>query len=338
MVSPDRSDKIRLQIAARNRPAEPTLDLIIPVYNEEETIPHFMERIDSIGELLKPAKVRCLFVNDGSRDATLDVLWGYVQSREDIAVVDLSRNFGKEAALCAGLEASTADIAVPIDVDLQDPPELIADFLEKWREGYSVVAGRRIDRQSDTPLKRFTSGAFYRVFNTISDTPIIDNVGDFRLMDRKVVDALNQMPESTRFMKGLFGWVGFPTAVVDYTRPKRVSGQTTFSYRKLFRFAMDGLMSFSGVPLRMWLYLGILAAGLSASAGVFIFLRTLVFGRDVPGFATLFVSIAFAFSIQMVSLGVLAEYVSRIFVESKRRPTFLVNTSFGAGVDEDKAA
>ena len=169
MVSPDRSDKIRLQIAARNRPAEPTLDLIIPVYNEEETIPHFMERIDSIGELLKPAKVRCLFVNDGSRDATLDVLWGYVQSREDIAVVDLSRNFGKEAALCAGLEASTADIAVPIDVDLQDPPELIADFLEKWREGYAVVAGRRIDRQSDTPLKRFTSGAFYRVFNAISD-------------------------------------------------------------------------------------------------------------------------------------------------------------------------
>ena len=202
MVSPDRSDKIRLQIAARTRPAEPTLDLIIPVYNEEETIPHFMERVDSIGELLKPAKVRCLFVNDGSRDATLDVLWGYVETREDIAVVDLSRNFGKEAALCAGLEASTADIAVPIDVDLQDPPELIADFLEKWREGYAVVVGRRIDRRSDTPLKRFTSGAFYRVFNTISDTPIIDNVGDFRLMDRRVVDALNQMPESTRFIRG----------------------------------------------------------------------------------------------------------------------------------------
>lgn len=335
MVEPELPDQIRLQIAAKQRPAEPTVDLIVPVFNEEDTIAHFLERIDAVRDGLEPATLRCIFVNDGSRDATLDILWNTAQARDDIAVVDLSRNFGKESALCAGLEASTADVAVPIDVDLQDPPELIADFLAKWREGYAVVAGRRVDRQSDTFFKRLTSGAFYRVFNAISDTPIITNVGDFRLMDRKVVKALNQMPESTRFTKGLFGWVGFPTAVVDYVRPERVSGETSWNYRRLFRFAMDGLMSFSGVPLRMWLYIGILAAAISASAGLFIIVRTMVLGRDVPGFAALFVSISFAFSLQMISLGVLAEYVSRIFVESKRRPNYIVNTAFGAGVDRD---
>ena len=338
MVEPESPDQIRLQIAARARPAEPTVDLIVPVYNEEEAIPHFLQRIDAIRDSLKPAALRCIFVNDGSKDKTLDVLWKTTQARDDVAVVDLSRNFGKESALCAGLEASTADVAVPIDVDLQDPPELIADFLDKWREGYAVVAGRRVDRQSDTFTKRLTSGAFYRVFNAISDTPIISNVGDFRLMDRKVVQALGQMPESTRFTKGLFGWVGFPTAVVDYVRPERVSGESSWSYRRLFRFAMDGLMSFSGVPLRMWLYFGVLTATISASAGLFIIVRTMVFGRDTPGFATLFVSIAFAFSLQMISLGVLAEYVSRIFVESKRRPNYIVNTTFGAGVDREDPA
>lgn len=243
-----------------------------------------------------------------------------------LVIVDLSRNFGKEAALSAGLEHATGDAIIPLDADLQDPPQLVSALIEKWEEGYDVVLARRVDRSSDSFLKRVTAGAFYNVINRLSDVDIPHHVGDFRLMDRRVVDVLKSLPEARRFMKGLFAWAGFRTITVDYVRPERNLGTSKFSGWKLWNLALEGITSFSIVPLKIWTYIGFLVAACSFIYGSFIVGRTIIFGVDVPGYASLTSIVLFMSGLQMIGLGVLGEYVGRIYLEAKRRPPFIVRS------------
>lgn len=301
------------------------LSLVVPVYNEAESIEPFLQRVTQVLKNQTAVRAEYVFVNDGSTDDTLERLLAHQREGYRIIVVDLSRNFGKEAALTAGLEAAQGQVVVPIDVDLQDPPELIPDMIDKWREGYEVVLGRRISRTDDSPLKRFTANWFYRSINSIGEHPKVpSNVGDFRLMDRKVVAALKKLPESRRFMKGLFAWVGFRTAYVDYRRAERVTERSRFTTWRLWNFALEGVTSFSTVPLRMWSYLGLTVSLISLAYAFFIAVRVLIHGVDVPGYASLMVAITFLGGLQLIGIGVLGEYLGRAYIESKRRPIFVV--------------
>ena len=267
-------------------------------------------------------------VNDGSTDSTLEKLISATKSRKNIRVVDLSRNFGKEAALTAGLDYSVGKAVVPIDADLQDPPELIKEFVKKWDEGYEVVLAKRIDRSKDKFGKRVTAKFFYKLHNKISKTKIPENVGDYRLMTRKVVDAVSKLPENQRFMKGVFAWVGFKTTVVEYKREERQAGETSFNSWKLWNFAMDGITGFSTVPLRIWLYLGVFISSISFLYGSFIILRTILMGIDVPGYASLLTIMLFLGGVQLIGIGVIGEYVGRMYMESKRRPPYIVDKEY----------
>jgi len=305
-----------------NAPLE--LSLVVPVYNEIETVALFVERVQSVFNDPATILVEYIFVNDGSTDATLETLLLLQRRTPGIKVVDLSRNFGKEAALSAGLRCATGQVVVPIDVDLQDPPELVLEMIDKWREGYEVVLGRRVDRTSDSWAKRASANWFYRIHNKIADPAIPENVGDFRLMDRQVVDALNALPESRRFMKGLFAWVGFRTVCINYSRPERIAGSSKFNGWRLWNFALEGITSFSTDPLKIWTYLGI-----GVSLGSFLFatlivLKVVFFGVDVPGYASLMVAVTFLGGLQLIGIGVLGEYLGRTYLESKRRPVYLV--------------
>ncbi len=314
------------------RKAEPLISLIVPCYNESETVHMFVEAVD---KALPTAKLEYVFVNDGSPDDTLLKLLALSEKDNRIIVIDLSRNFGKEAAMTAGIDAATGDVVIPMDADLQDPPEVISDFLEKWREGYDVVYGIRMDRNSDTRGKRFTAGLFYRFFNKLAEREIPADVGDFRLMDRVVVDAVKSMPERNRFMKGIFAWVGFPSIGVGYVRAERSAGETKFNYWKLWNFALEGLVSFSTIPLRIWTYAGMTVAFASVVYAVIIVVRTLVFGRDVPGYASIMTAVLFLGGVQLVSLGVIGEYMSRLFLESKQRPLYLRRGVYREGKHAD---
>ncbi len=242
-----------------------------------------------------------------------------------------SRNFGKEAALTAGLDEAHGEAVIPIDADLQDPPELIPTLISHWREGYEVVLAKRSDRLSDGFLKRKTAGLFYRLHNHISDTAIPENVGDFRLIDRAVVTALHALPERRRFMKGLFAWVGFKTATVEYARATRVAGKTKFGGWRLWNFALEGITSFSTIPLRVWTYLGTSFAVIGFLYALFIIVRVLVFGKDTPGFASLLVAILFLGGVQLIGIGVIGEYIGRIYIESKQRPIYIVRNRIQKG-------
>ena len=297
------------------------LSLVVPVYNEAETVALFIERVNQVFLDNPSIQIEIVFVNDGSSDATLQNLLECQSRDHRVRIVDLSRNFGKEAALSAGLEFAEGQVVVPIDVDLQDPPELIPDMIAKWREGYDVVLGKRMDRDTDSWAKRVSADWFYRIHNWISEPLIPENVGDFRLMDRAVVDVLKRLPESRRFMKGLFAWVGFRTAAVEYMRS---AGTTKFNGWRLWNLALEGLTSFSTVPLRIWTYLGSLVALASFLYGIYIALRIAVYGVEVPGYASVFVAVTFLGGLQLVGIGVIGEYLGRTYLESKRRPTFLV--------------
>lgn len=304
------------------------LSLVIPMHNEAPVLEGLFRRLDeTVGALAVELEIVC--VDDGSRDATLDLLRERAAADPRVKALSLSRNFGKEAALTAGLEAATGQMIVPLDADLQDPPELIGEFVTLWEQGYDVVYGVRSDRTSDTFLKRTTAGLFYQVFNSLSDYPIPASTGDFRLMDRRVVEALKQLPERNRFMKGLFAWVGFRQVGVPYVRPARMAGTTAWGYRKLFRFAVDGVTAFTTLPLRVWTAVGVGAGVLAAVAGVGLILRVLIVGRDVPGYASLMVALLFGFALQMIALGVLGEYIGRMYQEVKGRPTYLVKDRIG---------
>ncbi|MCL2010034.1 MAG: glycosyltransferase family 2 protein [Synergistaceae bacterium] len=306
------------------------ITILCPCYNEEEAIPIFFKEIipvmENIGE---PFELIC--VNDGSEDLTLEVLLSFAQKDGRIKIVDLSRNFGKEAALTAAIDHASGDAVIPIDVDLQDPPELIPEMIVKWREGYEVVLAKRSDRLSDSFMKRFSAQLFYRVHNKISKPAIPENVGDFRLMDRCVVEALKTLHEYHRFMKGLFAWVGFKTCVIEYTRRARVAGGSKFNTWRLWKFALEGITSFSTFPLTMWLYIG---GGVSFCAfcyGMLIFFRTLAYGVDLPGYASSICLILFFGGLQMLGIGILGEYVGRTYIESKRRSPYIARFCFQKG-------
>jgi len=301
-----------------------SLSLVVPVYNEEETVALFLDRVNQVFASDSFIKLELVFVNDGSSDATLDCLLTLQQENPSIRIVDLSRNFGKEAALSAGLKAATGQVVVPIDVDLQDPPELVLDMIGKWREGYDVVLGHRVNRDSDSWAKRVTATLFYRIHNKIADPQIPENVGDFRLMDRAVVDALNELPESRRFMKGLFAWVGFRTTFVSYARPERVAGTTKFNGWRLWNFALEGVTSFSTDPLKIWTYIGGFVASISIIYAAYLTLRVFFLGIDVPGYASVMVAVTFLGGLQLIGIGVIGEYLGRTYLESKRRPIYLI--------------
>jgi polyisoprenyl-phosphate glycosyltransferase len=267
-----------------------------------------------------------LFVDDGSSDGTLAVLEEACSRSRNVRVVTLSRNFGKEAALSAGLDFARGDVVIPMDVDLQDPPEIIPRFIELWRQGYDVVYGIRQKRDADSFLKRSSSRGFYRMFNRFSPTKLPENAGDFRLLDRRVVDVLRHLPERTRFMKGLYAWVGFRTTSVAYARPARCAGATKWKAWSLWNFALDGLCGFSTLPLRAWTYIGLGVAACAFLYALFVAVRTLVLGIDVPGYASILTSIMFFSGVQLITLGVIGEYIGRLFQESKSRPLYIVDS------------
>jgi glycosyltransferase involved in cell wall biosynthesis len=300
------------------------LSLIVPCYNEEVMVDKFLDRLYPILSVLNK-NYEIIFINDGSKDNTLSVLLEKTKVNSNIKVVNLSRNFGKEAALSAGIDLSEGEVVIPIDVDLQDPPELIIDFIQEYEKGYDVVLGKRVDRSSDSFAKRMSAEFFYKIHNKISDIDIPQNVGDYRLMSRKVIESLKTLPENQRFMKGLFAWVGFKTSIIEYTREKRVAGSTSFNGWKLWNFALDGITSFSTAPLRIWLYIGIILAFFAFLYGTFIVIKTIIYGVDAPGYASLITVVLFLGGIQLIGIGVLGEYIGRIYMETKRRPIYIVD-------------
>ena len=308
-------------------PEHPVLSVVCPSYNEEKVIDLFLEKtvpiLESVG-----LSYEFVFVNDGSKDNTLEVLKEAKKRYPFIRIVNLSRNFGKEAALTAGLDYARGDAVVPIDVDLQHPPEIIPKFVEKWREGYDVVAGKRLSRTGEHPLKKLSAKWFYTIHNKISDIEIPRDIGDFRLMDRKVVEAIKLLPENQRFMKGIFAWVGFNGTVVEYYQEERAAGTSSFNGWKLWNFALDGITSFSTVPLRVWFYIGTVIASIAFLFGVYIVVKTLLFGIDTPGYASMMTMILFLGGIQLMGIGILGEYIGRIYKESKRRPVYIVEGEY----------
>jgi polyisoprenyl-phosphate glycosyltransferase len=313
------------------------LSIIVPMYNEEAVVEHLIIGLDAVlREIDADCEIVC--VNDGSTDGTLEKLLLLKKQFPAICVVDLSRNFGKENALTAGLEIAGGDAVIPIDADLQDPPELIPKMIEKWRVGYDVVYGVRVDRRADGAVKRWTAKLFYRFYNRISNVPIPRDTGDFRLIDRKVVEALRKLPEHNRFMKGLFAWVGFKQIGIEYSRPSRAAGETKWNYWRLWNFALDGLTAFSTLPLRVWSYIGAFVSLLSFVYLIFLVFKTLIMGVAVPGYASLMVVVLFLGGIQLITLGVIGEYLGRLYSESKGRPNYLVNRIYGADTDTGETA
>ncbi|MBV8185869.1 MAG: glycosyltransferase family 2 protein [Alphaproteobacteria bacterium] len=311
------------------RPADPLLSLVVPVFNEEESIDIFLDTVPALMER-DGLRFEIVFVNDGSRDNTLAHLLDRGVSERRMRIVNLSRNFGKEAALTAGIDHARGDVIVPMDIDLQDPPELIEPFMARWREGYDVVYGVRTQRPWDTAAKRLSAGWFYRIFNSLSPVRIPEHVGDFRLVDRRAVEVLRQLPERNRFMKGLFAWVGFNAVGVPYERPQRAAGASKFNLWRLWNFALDGVVSFSTAPLRAWFYVGVVIAAIAVLYALFIVTRVLLFGIDTPGYASLLIAVLLMGAIQLLSLGIIGEYLGRLFLEVKSRPIYVVE-----GIYED---
>nr|WP_322110940.1 glycosyltransferase family 2 protein [Steroidobacter gossypii] len=325
-------------LVARRDTAGARVSVVAPFYNESEGVWLYYEALRAMAAGLPNIEFEFVCVDDGSRDDTLVHLVAASRMDARFVVIELSRNFGKEAALTAGIDAASGDAIVPIDADLQDPPTLIPKLIEEWRKGAEVVLARRIDRSSDSFLKRKTAEAFYRVHNKLSSVEIPENVGDFRLMDRAAVDALKRLPERQRFMKGLFAWVGFKTVTVDYARQPRVAGKTKFSGWKLWNFALEGITSFSTAPLKIWTYVGGIGALLTFSYAAFIVIRTLIYGIDVPGYASVLVAILFFGSLQLISVGLLGEYIGRMYIESKQRPTYLVRRCYRQGHGSERVS
>ncbi len=308
------------------------LSIIVPVKDEEGAIGPFLARVRGVLDTLDgPAKqaYEILFVDDGSTDGTLARIRQANAADVRIRAISLSRNFGKEAALSAGLDHVRGRAVVPMDVDLQDSPEALVAMIAKWREGYDIVYGVRDNRESDSLPKRLTADLYYRAHNWLSDDQIPEHAGDFRLLDRKVVDVIRSMPERNRFMKGLFAWAGFKQASVPYTRAARTVGTTKYRYWRLWTLAIDGITSASTLPLRVWSYLGGFVALGALGYAIFIVIRTLTSGIAVPGYASMMVAVLFLGGLQLLSLGVLGEYVGRILIETKGRPLYVIRETIG---------
>jgi len=304
-----------------NRPQ--TLTVVIAAFNEEAVLPLLHPRLAAVLDGLD-LESRVLYVDDGSRDRTWDVLEEIAARDKRVSLLRLSRNFGKELALTAGLDQVDADAAVVLDADGQDPPELLAQFVAHWRAGADVVYGRRSSRRNDSWLKRTTASAFYRVLNRLSDTDIPADAGDFRLVSRRVLDALRSLRERQRFMKGLFAWVGYPQVAVDYERAPRIAGHSKFDYWRLWNFALEGITGFSTAPLRVGTYIGLASAMLAFGYGLWIVFKTFAWGDPVAGWPTMMAVVLFLGGVQLMALGVIGEYLGRLFIESKQRPLYLV--------------
>lgn len=317
------ASKIYVSRRETARPADPLLSVIVPVFNEEDVIGHFLDATRPVLEKTGLA-YEYVFIDDGSGDSTADFLSEKLKGGLPGRLLGLSRNFGKEAALSAGLEAVRGDIAVIMDADLQDPPELILQMLDGWRAGYDVIYGLRVDRSSDTVLKRSTANMFYKLFNKLANIDMPANAGDYRMIDRAVIDALLRLPERNRFMKGLFAWVGFPAMAIPYERPARRAGDGKFNYWKLWNFALDGLTGFTTLPLRVWFYGGAAISFGAFAYAIFLTVRTSLFGVDLPGYASLMVALLFFSGVQLLSIGMIGEYIARLFNEAKQRPVYIL--------------
>ncbi len=304
------------------------ISIIVPMYNEESVL---QTLFDALTDVMQQCDVdyEIVCVDDGSKDSTRSKLRAYAAQDPRIKAVLLARNFGKEAAMTAALDFAAGDAVIPIDADLQDPPELIRDMIGRWREGFDVVYAKRISRQSDTAMKRNSAGLFYKIFNRLSEMPIPENVGDYRLMDRRVVEAIRQLPEKDRFMKGLFCWPGFSNTTIEFERKERADGESKFNYWKLWNFALNGITSFSSLPIRMGVYLGLIVSLVAFIYGAVIMLKTLVFGVQVPGYASIMVVVLFIGGIQLFFLGLMGEYIGRIYKEVKNRPIYIVDQAIG---------
>ena len=329
LTSPPSVADLRAQLVKRGMVA-PTLSVVVPVKNEEDGILPFIERVGSIlDNVAADGGWEILFVDDGSTDATLAAIVAANLSDARVRGLSLSRNFGKEAALSAGLDHARGAAVIPMDVDMQDPPEVLPEMVAKWRAGHEMVFGVRRSRAEDSFAKRVTAGLFYRAHNMVSADKIPENAGDFRLMDRKVVNVIRAMPERNRFMKGLFAWAGFRQASVEYDRAERETGTTKFNYWKLWTLALDGITSASTVPLRIWSYIGAIVALFAMGYAGLIAVQTIIFGNSVPGYASIMTSVLFLGGVQLISLGVLGEYVGRILTETKQRPLYVVRDTVG---------
>jgi glycosyltransferase involved in cell wall biosynthesis len=311
--------------------ARPVFSVVIPMYNEAEIVGEMHRRLaDVMVELGAPWEA--IYINDGSRDASLQIVEMLRHADSHIAVVNLSRNFGKEIATTAGLDHARGDAVIVIDADLQDPPEVIPRLVAAWRAGFDTVYAKRRLRDGDGWVKKATAAAFYRVMRNLGEVPLPENVGDFRLMSRRVVDAVQQMREQHRFMKGLFAWVGYPSTAVLYDRAPRAAGRTKWSLWKLWNLAIEGITGFSVGPLKLATYLGLAAALFAVVFGAQLILRTLIFGNPVAGYPSLMAVVLFLGGTQLVTLGIIGEYLGRVFNETKRRPLYLVERYTPSGV------
>ncbi|HCQ7276413.1 TPA: glycosyltransferase family 2 protein [Citrobacter freundii] len=299
------------------------ISLVVPVFNEEATIPIFYKTVREFEEL-NEYEVEIVFINDGSSDSTESIINALAVSDKLVVPLSFTRNFGKEPALFAGLDNATGEAVIPIDVDLQDPIDVIPRLIAKWRDGADMVLAKRTDRSTDGRLKRKSAEWFYKLHNKISNPKIEENVGDFRLMSREVVENIKLLPERNLFMKGVLSWVGGKTDVVEYARAERIAGDSKFNGWKLWNLALEGITSFSTFPLRMWTYIGLFVAGLSFGYGVWMIIDKIFFGNSVPGYPSLLVTILFLGGIQLIGIGVLGEYIGRIYVETKKRPKYIL--------------
>lgn len=305
------------------------ISIIVPMHNEEQMLETFFEKIIFIlKQINKPFEIVC--VNDGSSDTTLEKLQNFQKNISEIVIIDFHKNFGKEAALTAGIEYAQGDILVPIDADLQDPPSLLFDMIEKWREGFDEVLAVRRSRKADTMVKRKSSGLFYKIFNKIAEHKIPSNAGDFRLIDRNIAEVALKLSERNRFMKGILSWASNGnTAVIEYKRETRQEGQSKWNYWKLWNFAIDGIIAFSSWPLRIWSYIGVLISSVSMLYMLYIFVKTLIMPSAHPaGYPSLMCVMLFLGGIQLISLGIMGEYISRIYNETKNRPMYVVKNVY----------
>jgi glycosyltransferase involved in cell wall biosynthesis len=306
----------------------PVLTVLVPAFNEADTIGPFLARLIPALEALGHS-FEIVLIDDGSSDGTW-ARWMQASANDPrLRGLKFSRNFGKEIAIAAGLDHARGEAVILIDADLQHPPEVIADFVREWENGYDVVYGVRQDRETDSTLRKNLTHLFYKLFRTFGEIPLPEGAGDFRLMDRKVVKALRQLGERARFSKGLYAWVGFEAKGVPFVVAERAAGESKFSFRKLFRFAFDGITSFSTLPLQLWTHAGILISVPALATAIFFLVRTIASGTDVPGYASLIVSVMFFSGVQLISLGVIGGYVGRIFAEVKRRPLYIVAEESG---------
>ncbi len=308
--------------------ANPTISVLIPIYNEAEVLPDLVWQLRNVLEGLQDSW-EVVFVDDGSRDTTWLQLSDRHAQDPRFRGISLSRNFGKEIAIAAGLRHVRGDAVILMDADLQHPPEVVSTFVARWREGYKIVYGRRVDRRTDGPMRRFLAKIFYRTYNALVDTDIPEGAGDFRLLDRQAVDALNAIGERSRFNKGLYSWIGFKSIGVPYSVVERQHGSSKWSFFGLATFAVDGLTSFTTIPLRVWSLLGVIISLFALVYAMAYLFRTLVFGIDLPGFPSLIISVMFFSGVQLISLGVLGQYIGRIYEEVKARPLYIVAEELG---------